>query len=268
MAVNITGGRATKFTPHPGGFPERRLSEVPVVSPAVMREIQKLAQEEYFFDILQITENAGLAAARLALAMLGGRGRGQRVVVLAGGGNMGGTGLCAARHLVNWGVLVEPVFAEVEAEFSFNTRRQSQILKAAGMIDAGSEATSEAMMEQHLHNADLIIDAIAGYGLQGAPTGVGAALVRLVHTAGRPVLALDVPTGVSASTGESFSPAIVATTTLAMDLPKQGVVAAAARAATGELYLTDLGIPRIVYELVGVSLGTTFIDGPLVRLRR
>ena len=262
------GGPSGKFNDHPGGFPERRLVDVPVVKPEVMRVVQKLAQEDYCLDILQITENAGIAAARLALAMLGEEGRSQRIVVLAGGGNMGAAGLAAARHLVNWGMLVEPVFADVEEEFSFSARKQLQILRAARVTDEEHETSSEAAMEQHLGSADLIIDAIAGYGLEGPPAGIGAALVHLVHESGRPVLSLDLPTGVSASQGEAFSPAMRAVTTLALDLPKLGVVSEAARPFTGELYLADLGIPRIVYDEVGIRVGATFSEGPVVRLRR
>jgi NAD(P)H-hydrate epimerase len=268
MAVRIPGSRNGRFTAHPGGFPERRLADVPAVSPSTMRQVQKLAQEEYCLDILQITENAGYAGARLALAMLGGNATGQRVVVLAGGGNMGAAGLAAARHMVNWGVNVEPVFAEVEAELTYSARKQVQILRAAGVLDAGTEATSETLMEQHLHNADLIIDAIAGYGLEGPPFGMAAALVRLVHDAEQPVLSLDLPTGLSAKSGEAFEPAIHAATTLALDLPKEGVVAGAARPFTGELYLADLAIPRMVYDRLGVAVGSTFAEGPIVRLRR
>jgi NAD(P)H-hydrate epimerase len=267
--VSFLGGRAAKYTPHPGGFPERRLADVPLVMPAAMREVQKLAQEEYFLDILQISENAGMAAARLALAMLGGQARGQQIVVLAGGGNMGGAGLAAARNLMNWGFLVEPVFAEVEGEFSsFSARRQKQILRTAIMMDDDREATSESTMERHLHSADLIIDAIAGYGLEGPATGIGAALVHLVHDAGRPVLALDIPTGMSATTGERYEPAIQAATTLALDLPKAGLATPAGRAASGEIYLADLGVPRGVYDRVGIRVGATFSEGPLVHLRR
>jgi NAD(P)H-hydrate epimerase len=100
-----------------------------------MREIQRVAQEEYGVDILQIMENAGRAVATLALAMLGGKGRGQRVVVLCGGGNTGGAGLSAVRHLVNYGIDAEGLFAEVESEMtSFLARRQLQILRAAGIM--------------------------------------------------------------------------------------------------------------------------------------
>ena len=77
----------------PGGFPQRRCAEVCAVSGAQMRDVQRVALEEFGFDILQITENGARAAATLALAMLGGKGRGQRILMLCGGGNKGATGL-------------------------------------------------------------------------------------------------------------------------------------------------------------------------------
>lgn len=261
-------GRTSKQTVHPGGFPERRLVDVPSVTPRTMREVQRLAQEEFSFDILQITENAGRAAAMVALAMAGGHGPGHRIVVLAGGGNMGAAGLAAARHLVNWGFHVEPVFAEVESEMSFGARRQVQILRHAGIVGAGGDAMGEEALEQHLHETDLVIDAITGYGFEGPPTGISAALIRLLLESHRPVLALDLPTGLKATTGDVAEPCVRASTTLALDLPKVGVVAANARPYVGELYLADLGIPRAVYERTGVLVGSTFADGPIVRLRR
>src|SRR3990170_2745573 len=117
----------------PGGFPQRRSADVPAVSAAQMREIQRLVQEDCGLDILQIMENAGRSIATLVLAMFGGHGRGQRVVVLAGGGNKGGAGLCAVRDLANWGFNVIPIFGEVEAETSFLARRQIQVLRSAGL---------------------------------------------------------------------------------------------------------------------------------------
>lgn len=252
----------------PGGFPHKKLGEVPAVLPAQMRDVQRMAQEEFGVDILQITENAGRGAAQLALAMLGGRGRGQRIVVLAGGGTKGATGLCAVRHLVNWGFIVEPIFAEVEEELSAVAHRQVEILRHAGIVEPRDQATSEMTVEEHLFAADLVIDAVAGYGLEGPPTGMSAALVNLAIEAKRPILALDVPTGVSAVTGEPHTPAIRATTTLSLDLPKRGVTEEAARAHTGELYLADLGIPIVAYERFGLAIRGIFAEGPIVRLRR
>ncbi|HEX6031303.1 MAG TPA: NAD(P)H-hydrate epimerase [Tepidiformaceae bacterium] len=252
----------------PGGFPQRKASEVPAVSAIEMREIQRVAQEEYGVDILQIMENAGRSVAMLALQMLGGRGRGQHVAVLAGGGNTGGAGLCAVRHLVNWGVDAEGIFAEVEAETSFLARRQLQILRNAGIMSPADEELSEYALEEQLATSELVIDALAGYGLEGAPAGMVAAATDVVMRSGRPVLAVDVPTGLNATTGLLSTPGIRAVTTLTLDLPKRGCLVPDARAAVGALYLADLGIPRTVHERLGLRLGNLFSEGPILRLRR
>ena len=80
--------------------------------------------------------------------------------------------------------------------------------------------------------ADLVIDALVGYGLAGPPVGIAAAATELAVACKKPILALDVPTGVNAATGEVSSPAIRAMTTLTLDLPKRGVVEASARATS------------------------------------
>ncbi len=252
----------------PGGFPQRKLSEVPSVTGAQMREIQRAAQEDFGLDILQITENGGRAAAMLALAMLGGRGRGQRIVVLAGGGNKGATGLCAARHLVNYGFLVEPVLGEMETELSFFARRQWLVLKEAGIVEPHDLETSEITVEEHLSRADLVIDALVGYGLEGPPMGITAAVTELAVQSRRPILALDLPTGVNSTTGDVSSPAVRAITTLAMDLPKVGTLHVQCKSFVGEMFLCDLGLPRRVHEQLGFNVGSVFSEGPIVRLRR
>lgn len=233
-----------------------------------MREIQRSAQEDFGMDILQIMENGGRAIARLALAMLGGRGRGQRVVVLAGGGNKGGSGLAAVRHMTNWGLTVEPVFGEVETEMSFAARRQLQILRAAGIVEPRDKETSEMTLEDHLAAADLVVDALIGYGLQGPPAGIAAAITEMAVASRRPILAVDAPTGVNATTGEVSSPSIRASTTLMLDLPKKGLLEPPCRDAVGALFLADVGIPHTVHEWLGISVGSLFAEGPIVRLRR
>ncbi|MGE5597609.1 MAG: NAD(P)H-hydrate epimerase, partial [Hyphomicrobiales bacterium] len=206
--------------------------------------------------------------AILALAMLGGRGRGQRVVILAGGGNKGGAGLSAARHLANWGFVAQPILAEVESEMSFVARRQIQILRNAGLIDPVEDEVSEFTLEEQLAVADLAIDALVGYGLQGPPSGMAAAVAEIAIASRRPVLALDVPTGVNATTGEVSHLAIRAMTTLTLDLPKKGLLAPEARSHVGELYLADIGIPLTVHQRLGIRTDALFNEGPIIRIRR
>ena len=254
--------------PDPGGFPQRKLTEVRCVSAQQMRDVQRVAQEEFGIDILQITENAGRAAGLLALSMLGGRGRGQRIVILCGGGNKGAAGLAAARHLANWGFHVDPIISGVEEEASFTVRRQIQILRHSGILEPADMESTEITVEDQLAAAELVLDALVGYGLEGPPQGIASAVTQLSLQAARPTLALDVPTGVNATTGEVSTPAIRACTTLMLDLPKRGVIEASARQHTGELFLADVGIPMSVHERLGVPAPGVFSEGPIVRLRR
>src|SRR5512139_2011918 len=163
----------------PSGFPQRKLSDVPAVTAQQMRDVQRVAQEEFGIDILQVTENVGRTASLLALAMLGGRGRGQRIVILCGGGNKGAAGLAAARHLTNWGFRVDPIISEVEEEASFTARRQIQILRLSGILEPADMESSEITVEDQLAAADLVIDALIGYGLEGPPQGIASAVTHL-----------------------------------------------------------------------------------------
>lgn len=235
--------------------------------PTMMRDIQRSAQEDFGLDLLQLIENGGRAISRIGLEMLGGKGRLQRVLILAGGGNKGATGLSAARHMTNWGLAVEVVLGEVEADMSFTAQRQVKILTESGIIQAES-ASSEITLEEHLARADLVVDALVGYGLTGPPLGMTAAVTGLATAAKCPVIAIDVPTGVNASTGVASAPSIKASTTVMLDLPKRGVLETHCRACTGDLYLADLGIPRAVYERFGISVSGVFTEGPIVRVRR
>lgn len=254
--------------PDPGGFPQRKLSEVKAVNADQMRDIQRVAQEDYGYDIIQMAENAGRACSLLALQMLGGRGKGQVVVILAGGGNTGASGLVAARNLSNWGMTVEPILADVESEMSFATRRELTVLRESGIVQPSDMETTEITLEDHLIRADLVIDALIGYGLEGPPVGIAAAATELAVASHKPILALDVPTGINATTGVVSTPAIRATTTLMLDLPKRGVLESSARSYAGELYLGDLGIPISVHERLGINIASLFNEGPIIRLRR
>ncbi|HCU99616.1 MAG TPA: NAD(P)H-hydrate epimerase [Dehalococcoidia bacterium] len=181
---------------------------------------------------------------------------------------MGAAGLCAVRHLDNWGVQAEPLLSEVESQMSFVTQRHLQILAEAGIAEPADRDTSEHTAEDHVRQADLVVDALVGYGLEGAPTGLAAAVTEIAAVAARPVLALDIPTGVNGDTGSISSPAVEATTTLVFDLPKTGQLDPACANHVGELYLADLGIPRAAYERCGISIRGLFAEGNIVRLRR
>ena len=205
-----------------------------------MRKIDEITIREFQVDVLMLMENAGRASATLARQMLGRTIFGKRVACLLGGGNNGGDGMVAARHLANWGVNVEMIVGTIKDRMKNVPLGQFHILEKMGI----------PILSMHyvLRDYDLLIDGLMGYGLEGNPRDMVAVLIRDANTSGRPILALDVPSGMNATTGEAYDPCIKATSTLTLALPKTGFLARGASLYLGDLYLADISIPRKVYE--------------------
>src|SRR5262249_2414115 len=96
--------------------------------------------------------------------------------------------------------------------------------------------------------ADLIIDALIGYSLRSDPAGAAAELITWANDQVTPVLALDTPSGLDLTTGVAGTPAVSATTTLTLALPKVGLLDAP---SVGALYLHDISVPSLGYQRIG-----------------
>jgi len=103
-----------------------------------------------------------------------------------------------------------------------------------------------------------------GYSLGGPPQGRGADLNAAADESRVPILALDVPSGLSAETGEAFAPTIRANQTLTLALPKIGLLHPAARPYVGELFVVDISVPATLYQRVGVAVGRLFAASDIV----
>jgi NAD(P)H-hydrate epimerase len=224
--------------------------QVPAVTVEEMREIDRIAVERTGPTLLQMMEHAGMELAELAIDMLGVGWRSSRVVVLCGTGGNGGGGVCAARHLANRGVEVLAVTIRPPAQADGALGQQLMTLaEGPAEIKRWSEAFDASM-------ADLVIDAVIGYSLAGAPRAAQMGLIRAANGSSVPVLSLDVPSGVDADTGATPGAAVAATRTLTLALPKVGLRPESA----GELWLADLGIPPGVYARAGLAF-EPFLDG-------
>ena len=236
---------------------------VPFITTDQMREVDRVVVEDYGVLLIQMMENAGRDLAYLARRrFLDGDPRSCRVLVLAGTGGNGGGGLVCARRLHNWGATVQVWVAAPALRLTDITRHQFNILTHMGVpaVVAGDEVD--------LPPGDLIVDALIGYSLRGAPTGAVAGLIRAANSLDSPVLALDVPSGVDATTGELHDPAIRAAATITLALPKQGLCSPTAREYVGELYLGDISAPPGLYARPSISLsvGPIFAKDDIVRL--
>ena len=177
-------------------------------------------------------------------------------MVLAGAGGNGGGGIACARHLHNRGFDVAIVLDRAAAALTGAPAAQLAILAAAGLAPADPGEAPGLV-----HGADLVVDALIGYSLAGAPRGRTAELIELCNTSARRVLSLDVPSGLNATTGEAPGAVIRPDRTLTLALPKTGLAR-----VPGDLYLADIGIPREVYVQLGIALAPFFGRAYWVRL--
>lgn len=230
------------------------MRRLPALSTEQMREVDRLMIEEYQIDLPKMMENAGRNLALLAKRMLDCDVADRPIVVLAGRGNNGGGGLAAARHLLNWGAWVQVLLTHRPEKFSGVPAGQLRSLEAMGLPVAWAEEGWE------LPPADLVIDAIVGYGLQGPPTGTTETLIQLANSSVAPILSLDAPSGLETTTGQLFTPHIRATATMTLALPKTGLLNAEAVTAVGELYVADISVPPQLYAHLGLELDPIFAE--------
>jgi len=236
--------------------------EIPAVTTGTMHEVDRLMMEKYGVRLLQMMENAGRNLAEAARRFLGGSVNGKKIAVIAGGGNNGGGGLAAARHLYNWGAQVAVLLKT--QDLSGATEVQYDILKKLPVeVAAGDDALDLLPGAQ----PDMVIDAIIGYGLSGAPRGWAAGMIEAVNHLGVPVISLDVPSGLDATTGEVYDPCIRAAATVTLALPKTGLLSPEAREVVGELYLADIGVPDVLYRELGIGVPILFHHDTIIKLQ-
>jgi NAD(P)H-hydrate epimerase len=231
--------------------------QIPAISTREMVEVDRLMIDEFGIQLIQMMENAGRNLAELARRMLGGSVYAKRIAILCGAGNNGGGGMVAARHLHNWGADIEVKLLAPEEKIKNLSAHQRNILKRIGILNR---------MTLDLKNSDLIVDAMIGYGLEGDPRGEIGEWIRRANESGRPVLALDIPSGLNSTSGIPGIPCLRAATTMTLALPKTGLLVAEAKPYVGNLYIADIGVPLELYTLLGVVVPAIFIHDSIVNI--
>jgi len=239
-----------------------RLDLVPAVTAAQMRKVDRMVVEEFGISLLQMMENAGRALAELTRIQLSGVRR-RRVVVLAGRGGNGGGGMAAARRIAIWGAEVSVVLAHPEKALGDAPAHQLASLRALGVpVHQPAEAVSV------LHEADVVLDALLGYSIDGPPREPEAGMIRFAGMHATPILALDLPSGLDPDRGLPYEPTIRATKTLALALPKAGLLRPEAASSVGELWLADISVPAQAYARFDIHPGSLFAESDLIHIVR
>jgi NAD(P)H-hydrate epimerase len=221
-----------------------------------MIEVDRLMIEDFGIELIQMMENAGRNLADLAGRMLGAPLSGRSICVLCGRGNNGGGGMAAARHLHNRGADVYLI--RVAGALKNIPAKQWKILGNMGV-------RNEPFFD--LSEADIILDALIGYGLKGEPRPEVAVWIEKINVAGKPVLVLDAPSGLDTTTGTVGRLTVQADATMTLALPKVGLMDEAARPFVGELYLADISVPPALYRKMGLEVGNIFEQNTIIKIR-
>ena len=219
------------------------------------------AAVEHGVSVVQLMEIAGWQVARCAWRML--HHAPARVAVVAGRGNNGGDGLVAARHLAAWGCSVHAVvIAAGRDELRGLVATHLDAAESSGVHT--TFATDAAAVRDAMRGSALVVDALLGTGLRGAPREHdAAAIVAMEHTH---LLSVDVPSGLDATTGEAHQPCVRAAATCTLTAMKQGLWTATGRAHAGTVVVADIGMPVAAWRAAGLQAPHGVRGGDLLDL--
>jgi ADP-dependent NAD(P)H-hydrate dehydratase / NAD(P)H-hydrate epimerase len=212
-----------------------------------MRALDRRAIVELGIPGAALMENAGRGAAAEIRAFLTERRRpvrGLGVVVVCGKGNNGGDGFVVARVLAGWGARVRVFLvgraADLAGDSAAKLARLTPRLRPVEITDAGGMARLAAAFGT---TGGLIVDALLGTGASGAPTGLVADAIARINESGLPAVALDLPSGVSADSGQASGAAVQATLTATFGGLKRGLLVGAGRDLAGDVRVVSIGVP-------------------------
>ena len=211
-----------------------------IVTAQQMRELDRRAIQERGIPGLTLMENAGRAAAEAA-ARLTRKSNDRPIVILCGRGNNGGDGFVAARHLRELGRRVQVFLAAARADVAGDAEANLRRLEEGGI--EVTEVEDPQPVVSSFCSAGLVVDALLGTGLSGRVRGLPGQLIEAVNACGLPVLAVDVPSGLDADTGEPLGLAVRAAETVTMGLPKIGLLLYPGMDYVGRLTVADIGFP-------------------------
>ncbi len=204
-------------------------------------EIDRYAKERLGIQTLMLMENAGRAVAEVALDLLGEANQ-AHIAVFCGRGNNAGDGFVAARHLITQGRDADVYLLSRQAQIRNEAEINLDILKK--LTDRIFEIKDSADLQAiNLKAYAVIIDALFGIGLRGEVGGLFKETISLINKSGVRIVAIDIPSGLDATTGEVHGIAIRADTTVTFMARKKGLLAGQGPEYCGKILVRGLGTP-------------------------
>lgn len=218
---------------------------LPAVTAERMRRLDAMA-ESRGIKVLDLMENAGRAIASETAIWMKAQGKalsGARIVVCCGRGANGGDGLVAARYLKEKGAQVSVYLISPKKGEGYSTPVQANIDRAKNAGVSASIYGPDSPLNRSLEDADVVLDALLGTGSTGKPAGDIKNMIQAITRSKKPVLAVDIPSGLHPDTGHHSGVFVTAAATFTLALPKRGLLAPHAKKNVGELKVIPIGFP-------------------------
>lgn len=222
-----------------------------------INKIDRLASEKYGIPSIILMENAGRAVAEETIKTLKRKkyappakanwrraGKTQKVAIFCGSGKNGGDGFVSARYLFNHGYKIKVYLLKNPTLISGDPLTNFTILKKMGVKTKIVSVNTLSNLSNELRSADCIIDAIFGTGLKGKIEGISAEVIKLVNQTKKPIISVDIPSGLDADNGFSLGECAKAKVTVTMGYLKKGFLNPQAKKFIGKLVVANIGYPK------------------------
>jgi hydroxyethylthiazole kinase-like uncharacterized protein yjeF len=213
-----------------------------------MQELDRKAIETYRIPGMILMENAGRGAAEVISHTFPDIHK-KKIAIISGKGNNGGDGFVIARYLLNQGVsvrvylLADPKGLRGDAETNFNIFQRMK-----GEVISVPSSKDYVRVKKDLEKFDILVDGIFGTGLDAEVRGYYREVIDHLNTLQRPIVAIDIPSGLDADTGKPLGTAIRASLTITFGLPKVGHLLPPGIDYVGEVRVIDIGLPKRLVE--------------------
>jgi NAD(P)H-hydrate epimerase len=223
----------------------------PVLSRAEVRELDRRAESEAEIPTLALMERAGRGATAIIVEHFP---TPRRAIIVCGAGNNGGDGFVVARLLCEHGWSPSVFLVGDPAKLRGDALHNSRLWAEAGASTTTVDESSLPELERALGDAELVVDALFGTGLDRELVALPRAAIELMNRAAAPKVALDLPSGIDADTGAPHGVAVRAEHTATFAAKKRGLLTPLGAAHAGDVHVVSLGIPEALVEHVGYGV--------------
>ena len=218
------------------------------ITPKRMQEIDRLAQSRYGIPSIVLMENAGRAVAEEALNVLKNL-KNKDIVCVCGKGNNGGDGFVSARHLKNQGCDVKVFLTAEPRELQADARVNYEIWSKMGhKVYPLSFERNLIFFKKTLKKSVLVLDAVFGIGFKGEVRAPFDAIFGAMNRSSKPILSVDVPSGLDALTGRAGKACVKAALTITFAMPKTGFAQNDGPRFCGRVLVKDISIPQALMK--------------------